>query len=69
MWILRPPVWATRLPSVVETGGVPAKLLVPVSELRKARKTKRLHFKNMVPWVELSDGRKVYSTNPVPLKD
>lgn len=69
MWILRPPAWATRLPSVVEPGGIPTKLLVPVSELRKARKTKRIYFKKMVPWVELGDGRKIYSTNPVPLKD
>lgn len=69
MWIRKPPVWATRLPSIVEPGGVPTKLLVPVSELRTARKTKRIHFKKMVPWVELGDGRKVYSTNPVPLKD
>lgn len=68
MWVLRPPVWATRLPSVVEPGGLPTKLLVPVSELRKAHMTKGIDFKRMVPWVELGDGRKLYSSNAVPLK-
>lgn len=69
MWITRPPAWATRLPATVQPGGAPAKLLVPVSELRKARKSRDLPFNKMVPWVELGDGRKVYSTDPVPLKD
>jgi hypothetical protein len=69
MWITRPPAWATRLPSAVEPGGVPTKLLVPVSELRKAHGSKGIPFNKMVPWVELGDGRKVYSTNPVPLKN
>ncbi|BCW12855.1 hypothetical protein NtRootA2_41370 (plasmid) [Arthrobacter sp. NtRootA2] len=68
MWVLRPPLWATRLPSVVEPGGIPTKLLVPVSELRKAHRTKGIDFKRMVPWVELGDGRKLYSSNAVPLK-
>jgi hypothetical protein len=69
MWITKPPAWATRLPATVEPGGAPAKFLVPVSELRKAHKFRNLPFNKMVPWVELGDGRKVYSTNPVPLKD
>lgn len=68
MWVTRPPAWATRLPSVVDPGGVPTKLLVPVSELRKAHESLGVPFSKMVPWVELADGRKVYSTNSVPLR-
>lgn len=68
MWVTRPPAWATRLPSVVDPGGVPTKLLVPVSELRKAHESLGIPFSKMVPWVELGDGRKVYSINSVPLR-
>ena len=67
MWVTRPPAWATRLPSVIDPGGVPTKLLVPVSELRKAHESLGVPFSKMVPWVELGDGRKIYSANSVPL--
>lgn len=68
MFVLDRPVWATRLPAPVEPGGVPTQVLVPVPELRKAHSTRGVPFSKMVPWVELGDGRRVYSTNPVPLK-
>ncbi|RJT97037.1 hypothetical protein D6T65_15115 [Arthrobacter frigidicola] len=69
MWVTRPPVWATRLPATAEPGGVPVKLLVPVPELRELRRASGIPFDKMHPWVELGDGRKVYSTNTVPMKD
>lgn len=69
MFVLRPPLWATRLPAVAEPGGVPIQLLIPVSELKKARHAKKIPFNKMTPWVELGDGRKVYSANPIPMKD
>ncbi|MCP9002075.1 hypothetical protein NFC73_20440 [Pseudarthrobacter sp. RMG13] len=68
MFVLDRPVWATTLPAPVEPGGVPTQVLVPVPELRKAHSTRGIPFNKMVPWVELGDGRRVYSTNPVPLK-
>ncbi|MFJ6300567.1 hypothetical protein [Pseudarthrobacter oxydans] len=69
MFVLRPPVWATALPAVAEPAGVPIKLLVPVSDLQKARHSKGIPFDKMTPWVELGDGRRIYSANPIPMAD
>jgi hypothetical protein len=61
-------VWAIKLPTSVEPGGEPAQLLVPVAELRKARQEHGIPFRKMRPWVDLGDGRRVYSKKAVPLK-
>ena len=60
--------WATQLPAQVQPGGLPAQLLVPVDELRRAHSARGVPFKRMRPWVELGDGRRVFSENAVPLK-
>lgn len=62
------PPWATKLPTSVEPGGEPAQVLVPVAELRKAYQVQGIPFRKMRPWVDLGDGRRVYSKNAVPLK-
>jgi hypothetical protein len=69
MFVLRPPAWASPLPTVAEPGGAPVRLLVPVADLQKARDSKGIPFHQMTPWIQLGDGRKVYSSNSVPMKD
>jgi hypothetical protein len=56
------------LPAVVEPGGEPVQLTVPVDQLRQAHQERRIPFRKMRPWVDLGDGRRVYSKMPVPLK-
>lgn len=68
MFVLDRPIWATQLPAAVEPGGVPTQVLVPVNELRQAHSSRGIPFQKMVPWVDLGDGRRVYSTNAVPLR-
>lgn len=60
--------WATRLPFVLEPGGEPANLLVPVADLRRIQSEQSVPFDRMRPWVELGDGRRVFARTCVPLK-
>jgi hypothetical protein len=69
MFVLRPPAWASALPAVAEPGGAPINLLVPVDDLQKARHSKGVPFHEMTPWIQLGDGRRVYSANSIPMKD
>jgi hypothetical protein len=68
MFVTDRPTWATRLPAVVEPGGEPVQVLIPVADLRRAHAEHGVPFRRMRPWVELGDGRKVFATRPVPLK-
>lgn len=63
------PTWATPLPARVEPGGGPARLLVPVDQLRQVRRERAIPYSAMRCWVSLGDGRRVYSRNSVPLAD
>lgn len=67
MFVRNPAPWLTRLPAVVEPGGVPVQVGAPVSELRRAHAEKGVSYKQMRPWVELGDGRRVFANKPVPL--
>lgn len=62
------PSWSATLPAVVEAGGKPAQLLVPVADLRRINADSGISFRGMWPWVELGDGRKVFANKAVPLK-
>jgi hypothetical protein len=68
LYVTDRPVWATRLPASVEPGGEPATLLVPVAQLKRFRQEHKIPYHKMRPWVELGDGRRVYSKNAVPLE-
>jgi hypothetical protein len=68
LFVLAPSALATRLPFVLEPGGTPAELMVPVDELRHLHQEKGIPFTRMRPWVDLGDGRRVYSKRTVPLK-
>ncbi len=68
LYVMDRPVWGTTLPASVEPGGEPAQLLVPVAELRRAHQESGIPFRKMRPWVDLGDGRRVYSKKAVPLK-
>lgn len=68
LFVMDRPGWATELPTSVEPGGEPAQVLVPVAELRKAHQEHGIPFRKMRPWVDLGDGRRVYSKMAVPLK-
>jgi len=68
LFVLDRAPWATQLPAQVQPGGSPAQLLVPVDELRRAHSARGVPFKRMRPWVELGDGRRLFSQNAVPLK-
>lgn len=68
LYVMNRPVWGTTLPASLEPGGEPAQLLVPVAELRRAHRDHGIPFRKMRPWVDLGDGRRVYSTKAVPLE-
>lgn len=68
LFVMGRPGWATKLSATVEPGGEPAQVLVPVAELRKVHEVHGIPFRKMRPWVDLGDGRRVYSKNAVPLK-
>jgi hypothetical protein len=68
LFVLAPSVFATRLPFVLEPGGTPAELMVAVDHLRQVHQERGIPFSRMRPWVELGDGRRVYSKRTVPLK-
>lgn len=68
LFVMAPVPWSTRLPFSVEPGGKPAELLVPVDELRHVHQQRGIPFTRMRPWVDLGDGRRVYSDRTVPLK-
>lgn len=57
-----------QLPAVVEPGGEPVTLTVPVAQLRQAHRERGIPYGQMRLWVSLGDGRRVYSRRPVPLK-
>lgn len=67
LFVTDPPSWATRLPASVEPGGEPVRLLVPADELRRLHEAGGISYRQMLPWVELGDGRRVYANRPVPL--
>ncbi len=66
MFVTRPHAMSDRLPAVAEPGGTPVSVAVPVSALRDAHEQRGIAFKHMQPWVELGDGRRVFSRNPAP---
>jgi hypothetical protein len=68
LFVMAPVPWSTRLPFSVEPGGQPAELLVPVDELRHVHQERGIPFSRMRPWVDLGDGRRVYSNRSVPLE-
>jgi hypothetical protein len=68
LFVTAPVSWSTRLPFSVEPGGEPAELLVPVDALRQEHEQRRIPFHLMRPWVDLGDGRRVYSKQAVPLR-
>jgi hypothetical protein len=68
LFVTAPVPWSTRLPCSVEPGGKPAELLVPVDELRHVNQQRGIPFSRMRPWVDLGNGRRVYSKRTVPLK-
>lgn len=61
LFVPAPPSWARRLPLTVEPGGQPAELYVPVADLRNAHSQHQVRYQKMRPWVELGDGRRIYS--------
>ncbi len=61
LFVTSPADWATKLPASVEPGGQPARLLVPVEDLRRVHDERGISFREMRPWVDLGDGRRVYS--------
>jgi hypothetical protein len=67
LYVMERPIWAAKLPASVEPGGEPAQVVVPVLELRRAHQEHRIPFRKMRPWVDLGDGRRVYSRKAVPL--
>ena len=67
LFVTAPVPWSARLPCLVEPGGKPAELLVPVDELRRVHQEKGIPFDRMRPWVDLGDGRRVFSKRTVPL--
>lgn len=58
----------TPLPAVVEPGGQPVQLTIPVDRLRQTHRDQGTPFRKMRPWVDLGDGRRIYSKRPVPLR-
>lgn len=68
MFVLEPHSSSSALPAVVEPGGEPVQLAVPVDQLRHAHQERGVPFRRMRPWVSLGDGRRVYSRKPVPLR-
>lgn len=68
LFVTRPVPWSSRLPAQVAPGGEPALLNVPVAELRKVHAERGIPFKQMRPWVDLGDGRRVFADRSVPLK-
>jgi hypothetical protein len=68
LFVTAPAPWSMRLPFSVEPGGQPAELLVPVDGLRHVHQERGIPFRRMRPWVDLGDGRRVYSKRTVPLK-
>jgi hypothetical protein len=68
LFVTAPVPWSAKLPCSVEPGGKPAELLIPVYDLRHVSKERGIPFSRMRPWVDLGDGRRVYSRRPVPLK-
>jgi hypothetical protein len=67
LFVLAPSTFATRLPFVLEPGGTPAELMVPVDHLRQVHQERGIPFSRMRPWVDLGDGRRIYSKRTVPL--
>lgn len=68
MFVLEPHSSSSALPAVVEPGGEPVQLALPVDQLRHAHQERGVPFRRMRPWVSLGDGRRVYSRKPVPLR-
>lgn len=68
LFVVDPHPMSTPLPAVVEPGGQPVQVTVPVNELRRAERDLGVPFRQMRPWVELGDGRRILSRKPVPLK-
>jgi hypothetical protein len=68
VFVMAPARWSTRLPFSIEPGGTPAELLVPVDDLRLEHQERGIPFDRMRPWVDLGDGRRVFSKRAVPLK-
>ncbi|WP_157930601.1 hypothetical protein [Glycomyces xiaoerkulensis] len=67
LFVLDPHVISTQLPAVLEPGGRPVQVTVPVGQLREAHAKRNLPFRQMRPWVELGDGRRIYARSGVPL--
>jgi hypothetical protein len=67
LFVLAPSTFATRLPFVLEPGGTPAELMVPVDHLRQVHQERGIPFSRMRPWVDLGDRRRIYSKRTVPL--
>ena len=68
LFVVDRPPWATSLPFSVEPGGRPAELLIPVNALRRAHAEQGIAYRDMRPWVDLGDGRRMYSERAVPLE-
>ena len=65
--VTKPAPWSTTLPFSLEPGGQPARLSIPVDDLRDKHQQEGLPFSQMWPWVDLGDERRVYSKQAVPL--
>ncbi|GAA1748536.1 hypothetical protein [Aeromicrobium alkaliterrae] len=59
---------SSPLPAVVDPGGEPVTVHIPVADLRRVRSEEGVPFTRMWPWVELGDGRKLFADKSVPLK-
>jgi hypothetical protein len=68
MFVVNRDALTTPLPAVVEPGGEPVQVTIPVKQLRQAGQERGVPFRKMRPWVDLGDGRRIYSKRTVPLK-
>jgi len=68
LFVTSPHILSARLPAAVDPGGEPARVMVPVDSLRHASREHDVPFRDMRAWVDLGDGRRVYSDNSIPLK-
>ena len=59
---------SSALPAIVNPGGEPVQVMVPVADLRRISAGRQIPFSRMRPWVDLGDGRRVYANKSVPLK-
>ena len=63
LFVIQRPSWATPIPAVVQPGGEPLTVLVPVADLRRLHNDEGVPYRRMRGWVDLGDGRRVQSEN------